>query len=272
VVQHPFVNMGIRAARRAGDVIFRSLNRLESIEVYQKSRNDFVSEVDRMAETEIMSIISAAYPDHGFLAEESGLTPGKMDDYVWIIDPLDGTTNFLHGFPQFCVSIACAYRGRTEHAIIYDPIRQELFTCSRGAGAMLDDRRIRVSKARGLEGTLIATGFPFRANTEWMDEYLQMLKVVMESTAGVRRPGSAALDLAWLAAGRTDAYFEMGLSPWDTAAGALLVEEAGGRVSRLNGEAYHNDSDILAGSPKTYEALLDLLRPHLPQSIAPTGD
>jgi len=136
----------------------------------------------------------------------------------------------------------------------------------------LDDRRIRVSKARGLEGTLIATGFPFRANTEWMDEYLQMLKVVMESTAGVRRPGSAALDLAWLAAGRTDAYFEMGLSPWDTAAGALLVEEAGGRVSRLNGEAYHNDSDILAGSPKTYEALLDLLRPHLPQSIAPTGD
>ena len=267
MAQHPFVNMGIRAARRAGDVIFRSLNRLDSIEVFEKSRHDFVSEVDRQAEAEIIAIIQAAYPDHGFLAEESGLRAGRLDDYVWIIDPLDGTTNFLHGFPQFCVSIACAYRGRTEHAIIYDPIRQELFTCSRGGGAMLDDKRIRVSKARGLEGSLIATGFPFRANTPWGDEYLAMLKTVMSSSAGVRRPGSAALDLAWLAAGRTDAYFELGLSPWDTAAGALLVEEAGGRVSRLSGLEYRDQGDIIAGTPKTYEALLALLAPHLPTEL-----
>lgn len=271
MAQHPFVNMGIRAARKAGDVIFRSLNRLESIEVFEKSRHDFVSEVDRQAEAEIISIIQTAYPDHGFLAEESGLIPGRMDDYVWTIDPLDGTTNFLHGFPQFCVSIACAYRGRTEHAIIYDPIRQELFTCSRGAGAMLDDRRIRVSKSRGLEGALIGTGFPFRENTPWLDEYLNMLKAVMQATAGVRRPGSAALDLAWLAAGRTDAYFEMGLSPWDTAAGALLIEEAGGRVSRLNGSEYKDHGDIIAGSPKTYDALLALLQPHLPHSLLNNG-
>ena len=181
------------------------MNHLESLEVSAKGRNDFVSDVDRSAEAEIIDTIRRAYPDHGFLAEESGLTPGR-DEVTWIIDPLDGTTNYLHGFPQFCVSIAVQIRGRVDHAIIYDPMRQELFTASRGGGAKLEDRRIRVSKSRGLEGSLIGTGLPFRSNTRWLDAYLQMLKAVIQNTAGVRRPGSAALDLAYVAAGRTDAF------------------------------------------------------------------
>ena len=264
---HPFINIGIRAARRAGDVIFRSLHRLESLEVTSKSRNDFVTDVDRTAEQEIINTIRHFYPDHGFIAEESGTSAGRNDEFVWIIDPLDGTTNFLHGFPQFCVSIALQARGKLEHAVIYDPMRQELFTASRGGGAQLEDKRIRVSKSRGLEGALIGTGFPYRANTRWLDAYLQMMKAVALETAGIRRPGSAALDLAWLAAGRVDAYWELGLSPWDTAAGVLLVTEAGGRVGTLTGAEYTLGSDIVAGSPKTYEALLALLAPHVPPDL-----
>lgn len=264
---HPLVNIGVRAARRAGDVIFRSLNRLESLEVSSKGRNDFVTDVDREAEGEIINTIRRTHPDHGFLAEESGATSGRSDEFVWIIDPLDGTTNFLHGFPQFCVSIAVQYRGRIEHAVIYDPMRQELFTASRGGGAQLDDKRIRVSKSRGLEGALIGTGFPYRANTRWLDAYLEMFKAVALNTAGMRRPGSAALDLAWVAAGRTDAFFELGLSPWDTAAGSLLITEAGGRISTLSGAEYQLGGDILAGSPKTFEGLLALLAPHVPEDM-----
>ncbi|HXQ63400.1 MAG TPA: inositol monophosphatase family protein [Steroidobacteraceae bacterium] len=267
---HPLVNIAIRAARRAGTVITRGLNRLDTLDVTSKSRNDFVTDVDRQAEQEIITTIRHFYPDHGILAEESGRSgPAGSDEFMWIIDPLDGTTNFLHGFPQFCVSIAVQHRGRIDHAVIYDPLRQELFTASRGGGAQLDDKRIRVSKSRGLEGALIGTGFPYRANLRWLDCYLAMLKAVALEAAGVRRPGSAALDLAWVAAGRTDAFWELGLSPWDTAAGSLLISEAGGRVGTLTGAEYALGGDIVAGSPKTYEALLALLAAHVPADLRP---
>jgi myo-inositol-1(or 4)-monophosphatase len=270
VALHPLINIGIRAARRAGTVITRGLNRLDTLDVTSKSRNDFVTDVDRQAEQEIIATIRHFYPGHGILAEESGASAAAgTEEFVWIVDPLDGTTNFLHGFPQFCVSIAVQQRGRIEHAVIYDPLRQELFTASRGGGAQLDDKRIRVSKSRGLEGALIGTGFPYRANLRWLDSYLAMLKAVALETAGVRRPGSAALDLAWVAAGRTDAFWELGLSPWDTAAGSLLITEAGGRVGTLTGAEYALGGDILAGSPKTYEALIALLAPHVPADLKP---
>jgi len=232
----PLLNIAVRAARRAGEVIIRSLNRLESLTVASKGRNDFVTEVDHAAEHEIISTIRRHYPQHAFLAEESGAS-GESDT-VWIIDPLDGTTNFMHGFPVFAVSIACQIKGRLEHAVVYDPMRGELFTASRGAGAHLDNHRMRVSKARGLEGALIATGFPYRANISFLDAYLDMLKAVTQQAAGIRRPGAAALDLAYVAAGRVDAFWEIGLSPWDTAAGVLLIEEAGGTVSDFAGKPY----------------------------------
>lgn len=268
---HALLNIAVRAARRAGNVIVRSMNRLDSLEVSSKSRNDFVTDVDRQAEQEIIATIRRSYPAHGFLAEESGtLAAGAGgEEFVWIVDPLDGTTNFLHGFPQFAVSIALQQRGKLECAVVYDPLRQELFTASRGNGAAVDDKRIRVSKSKGLEGALIGTGFPFRANLKWLDAYLAMLKAVSLATAGARRPGSASLDLAYVAAGRTDAFFELGLSPWDTAAGVLLITEAGGRVGTITGADYELGSDIVAGTPKTYEALLELLAPHVPADLRP---
>ncbi|MCP5328447.1 MAG: inositol monophosphatase family protein [Steroidobacteraceae bacterium] len=257
----PLLNIAVRAARRAADVIIRSLNRLDSLQVASKDRNDFVTDVDRQAEAEIIATIRKAYPDHAFHAEESGRSGDSPIE--WIIDPLDGTTNFLHGFPTFCVSIACSQRGRLEHAVVYDPMRQEVFTASRGDGARLENRRIRVSKQRGLEGALIATGFPYRANLKHLDSYLGMLKSVMQQTAGIRRPGSAALDLAYVAAGRVDGFWEIGLAPWDTAAGTLLIQEAGGRVGTLSGGEYRQNGNIVAGSPRVYEALLELLAPHV---------
>ncbi|GMU70249.1 MAG: inositol monophosphatase [Steroidobacteraceae bacterium] len=261
----PLVNIAVRAARRAGEVIVRSINRLDSIQVTAKGRNDFATEVDRAAEQEIMATISKAYPQHAFLAEESGRS-GESET-VWIIDPLDGTTNYIHGFPTFAVSIACQHRGRLEHAVVYDPMRQEMFTASRGEGARLENRRIRVSNRTGLDGALVATGFPFRAQADYIDPYLAMLKAVMAATAGVRRPGAAALDLAYIAAGRVDAFWEFGLSPWDTAAGALLIQEAGGRIGTLTGEPYELSPNIVAGSPRVYEALLETIRPHLPAAL-----
>lgn len=261
----PLVNIAVRAARRAGEVIVRSINRLDSIQVTTKGRNDFATEVDRAAEQEIMATISKAYPQHAFLAEESGRS-GESET-VWIIDPLDGTTNYIHGFPTFAVSIACQHRGRLEHAVVYDPMRQEMFTASRGEGARLENRRIRVSNRTGLDGALVATGFPFRAQADYIDPYLAMLKAVMAATAGVRRPGAAALDLAYIAAGRVDAFWEFGLSPWDTAAGALLIQEAGGRIGTLTGEPYELSPNIVAGSPRVYEALLETIRPHLPAAL-----
>jgi myo-inositol-1(or 4)-monophosphatase len=262
---HALLNIAVRAARAAGEVIIRSLNRLESLTITSKGRNDFVSEVDHAAEAEIIKLIRKNYPSHAFLAEESGRTGDS--DTIWIIDPLDGTTNFLHGFPIFAVSIACQIRGRLEHGVVYDPISQEIFSATRGGGAHLDNRRIRVSKQRGLEGALIGTGFPYRANSKYIDSYLAMLKAVMENTAGVRRPGSAALDMAYVAAGRTDAFWEIGLSPWDTAAGTLLIQEAGGRIGTLTGGEYTQGGNVLAGSPKVYAAMLELLAPHVPEEL-----
>jgi len=250
----PLLNIAVRAARRAGEVIIRSLNRLESLTVTAKGRNDFVTEVDHAAEAEIIAVIRRHYPQHAFLAEESG-SSGEHET-VWIIDPLDGTTNFLHGFPVFAVSIACQMKGRLEHAVIYDPMRGELFTASRGAGAHLENHRMRVSKARGIDGSLIATGFPYRANTRYLDSYMSMLRAVTEQAAGVRRPGSAALDLAYVAAGRVDGFWEIGLAPWDTAAGTLLIQEAGGRIGTLTGGEYKQGGHIVAGTPRVYTALL----------------
>jgi myo-inositol-1(or 4)-monophosphatase len=261
----PLLNIAVRAARRAGEVIVRSLNRLESLTISSKGRNDFVTEVDHAAEREIIATIRRHHPQHAFLAEESGRS-GEHDT-LWIVDPLDGTTNFLHGFPVFAVSIACQIRGRLEHAVIYDPMRQELFTASRGAGAHLDNHRMRVSKTRALDGALIATGFPYRANMRYLDSYLAQLRAVTEHAAGVRRPGAAALDLAYVAAGRVDAFWEIGLSAWDTAAGTLLIQEAGGRVGTLTGAEYRQEGHIVAGTPKVYAALLETLAPHLPEDL-----
>jgi myo-inositol-1(or 4)-monophosphatase len=261
----PLLNIAVRAARRAGELIVRSLTRVEGIQVSAKGRNDFVSEVDRAAEREIIATVRRSYPAHAFLAEESGAS--GTGDTVWIIDPLDGTTNFLHGFPVFAVSIACQHKGRLEHAVVYDPMRQELFTASRGAGAHLDNRRIRVSKQRTLEGALVATGFPYRANVRYLDAYLAMLKTMMLTTAGIRRPGAAALDLAYVAAGRVDAFWEIGLNAWDTAAGTLLIQEAGGRIGTLAGGEYRQGGNVLAGTPKVYTAMIEALAPQLPEEL-----
>ena len=262
---HALLNIAVRAARRAGEVIVRSLNSLEALTITSKGRNDFVSEVDRAAEAEIIGIIRRHYPDHAVLAEESGAS-GEHDT-LWIIDPLDGTTNFLHGFPVFAVSIACQQKGRLEHAVVYDPMRQELFTASRGGGAHLDNRRIRVSKQRSLEGALIGTGFPFRATDRYLDAYFAMLKAATQCTAGIRRPGAAALDLAYVAAGRTDGFWEIGLSPWDTAAGTLLVQEAGGHIGPLTGTEYTQGGNVIAGTPKVYAALVELFAPFVPEGL-----
>ena len=261
----PLLNIAVRAARRAGDLIVRNVDRVPSLGVKAKSRNDFVTEIDQLAERDIVETIRRSHPDHGFLGEEYGRSGG--DQFVWIIDPLDGTTNFLHGFPTFAVSLACEYRGRLEHAVVYDPMRQELYTASRGDGAQLDGRRIRVSGQTGLEGALVATGFPYRENLRWMDEYLAMLRAVMQQTAGVRRPGAASLDLAYVAAGRTDGFWEIGLKAWDTAAGTLLITEAGGRIGTLSGGEYRQGGNVIAGTPKVYEALLEALRPHVPEGL-----
>jgi myo-inositol-1(or 4)-monophosphatase len=262
----PLLNIAVRAARRAGDIIVRAIPRLEAVEIHSKGRNDYVTEVDRAAEADIIETIRRLHPDHAFLAEESGQS-ANSSDVVWIIDPLDGTTNFLHGFPTFAVSIACQVRGRIEHAVVFDPMRQELFTASRGEGAQVEGRKMRVSKQITLEGSLIATGFPFRADSPWLDEYLAMLKTVMTKAAGLRRPGAAALDLAYVAAGRVDGFWEMGLKPWDTAAGTLLITEAGGRVGTLAGEDYKLGPHIVGGTPKVFALLTAVLQPHVTEQL-----
>jgi myo-inositol-1(or 4)-monophosphatase len=262
---HPFVNTAVRAARKAGDTIVRGLTRFEGVETATKGLNDYVTNIDRAAEAEIIDILHTAYPHHAFLAEESGASGNA--DTTWIIDPLDGTTNFMHGFPQFAVSIACQVRDVIEHAVIYDPMRQEIFTASRGGGAYLESRRLRVSKQRTLEGSLIGTGFPYRENLHYLDPYMAMLRTVMTTAAGVRRPGAAALDLAYVAAGRTDGFFEIGLKAWDTAAGTLMVREAGGLVGTLDGGDYRQNGNIIAGNPRVYMALVEAFAPHLPADL-----
>jgi len=257
---HPMINVAIKAARAAGAIINRAALDVESVRVSQKQVNDFVTEVDQAAEQAIIDILLAAYPGHAIWAEESGRTQGAQDsDYVWIIDPLGGTTNFIHGLPIYCVSIALAVKGRVEQAVVYDPTRNDLFTATRGRGAFMNDRRLRVSKRVRLQECLISTGFPFRPGDDFKT-YLSMMSEVMQRSAGLRRPGAAALDLAYVAAGFTDAFFETGLQPWDVAAGSLLVTEAGGLVGNLTGEAdFLEQKECLAGSPRIYGLLVALL-------------
>ena len=261
----PLLNIGVRAARRAGDLIVRSLSRLDSVKIDTKGRNDFVTDIDRKSEADIIATIRRSHPQHAILGEETGRSGDN--EFVWIIDPLDGTTNFLHGFPTFAVSIAVEHRGRLEHAVVYDPMRQELFTASRGDGAQLDGKKIRVSSQRTLEGALIGTGFPFRMEAQYIDAYLAMLKVIMGTAAGVRRAGAAALDLAYVAAGRLDGFWEFGLKPWDTAAGVLLINEAGGRVGTPTGGDYALGPNVFAGNLKTFDALVAALGPLIPAEL-----
>lgn len=263
---HPMLNIAVRAARNAGDIIIRYVDRIDTLDITNKAENDFVSEVDHQAEQEIINVIRKAFPDHGILAEESGAHAG--DEYQWIIDPLDGTTNFLHGFPQFAVSIALKHKNRLEQAVVYDPMRQEMFTASRGAGAKLNGQRLRVTKRNSLKGALLGTGIPFRPDFPYLDNYLAMLKALLPGSAGIRRPGSAALDLAYVAAGRLDGFWEFGLNPWDMAAGVLLVEEAGGLVSDFNGGFTHMETgNIVTASPKLFKSMLQAIKPHIPKEF-----
>ncbi|MBI5451464.1 MAG: inositol-1-monophosphatase [Gammaproteobacteria bacterium] len=262
---HPIITIATRAARQAGTVIMRHYEKRDQLQVSNKARNDYVSEVDRLAEQAIVDILRKTYPDHGILAEEGGHTTG--DEHLWIIDPLDGTTNFLHGFPQFSVSIALQVKGRIEQAVVYNPVNDELYTASRGRGALMNSRRLRVSGAKELEGSLIGTGFPFK-QPEHLDCYLQTFRALHTEVAGIRRAGSAALDLAFVASGRLDGFWEIGLNPWDMAAGVLLVEEAGGLIGDFaGGHDYMSSGNIVAGSPKIFKAILQKIRPLLSSTL-----
>jgi len=262
---NPTTNIAVRAARQAGSVIMRSFTRLDTLTVAEKQANDFVTEVDRNAEQAIIDIIRRAYPGHAILAEESG-SQGN-DPFEWVIDPLDGTTNYLHGFPQFAVSIALRHRGHLESAVIYDPVSDEMFTADRGGGALLNDRRLRVTERKGLKGALLGTGIPFR-DQRYIDAYLGTLKVLTKQTAGIRRPGSAALDFAYVAAGRLDGFWELGLSVWDFAAGALIIQEAGGTVSDIRGGSQHFESgNVIAANVKLHREMVEAIRPELPDAL-----
>jgi myo-inositol-1(or 4)-monophosphatase len=257
---HPMMNVAIKAARAAGSIINRAALNLEAVRISQKSANDFVTEVDQAAESAIIETLLTAYPGHGIWAEESGREFGAQhSEWVWIIDPLDGTTNFIHGFPVYCVSIALSVQGKIEQAVVYDPTRNDLFTATKGRGAYLNERRIRVSKRTRLQESLISTGFPFRPDDDFK-RYLEIMGDMMQRTAGLRRPGAAALDLAYVAAGYTDGFFETGLQPWDVAAGSLLVTEAGGLVGNFTGEAnFLDEQECLAATPRVYGQMVNAL-------------
>ncbi len=260
---HPMLNIAVKAARAAGSIINRAALDLEVLKIGSKGPNDYVSEVDRAAEEAIIGTLLDAYPGHGILAEESGRAHGaKNSEYVWIIDPLDGTTNFLHGFPVYAVSIALAHRGVVQQAVVYDPTRNDLFFASKGRGAFLNDRRLRVSKRIRIAEALIGTGFPFRKGDNFK-RYVKMFEEVMQSCAGLRRPGAAALDLCYVAAGYYDGFFETGLSPWDIAAGSLIITEAGGLIGNFTGESdYLYQREVVAGNPKVYGQLVQILAPY----------
>ncbi|MBB3101908.1 inositol-phosphate phosphatase [Azomonas macrocytogenes] len=263
----PMLNIALRAARSAGELIIRSIERLDLISINEKEAKDYVSEVDRAAEQSIINVLRKAYPNHGILGEETGLSPGSGEgtDYLWIIDPLDGTTNFIRGVPHFAVSIACKYRGRLEHGVVLDPVRQEEFTASRGRGAALNGKRLRVSSRKSLDGALLGTGFPFRdSQLDSLENYLDMFRALVGQTAGLRRAGAASLDLAYVAAGRYDAFWEFGLSEWDMAAGALLIQEAGGLTSDFTGShQFLEKGNIVAGNTKCFKAVLTAIQPYL---------
>jgi myo-inositol-1(or 4)-monophosphatase len=260
---HPMLNIAIKAARSAGAIINRAALDLEVLKIGTKGPNDYVSEVDRAAEDIIIQTLLEAYPGHGILAEESGRTHGaKNSEYVWIIDPLDGTTNFLHGFPVYAVSIALAHRGQVQQAVVYDPTRNDLYFASKGRGAFCNDRRLRVSKRTRLADSLIGTGFPFRKGDNFK-RYVKMFEEVMQSCAGLRRPGAAALDLCYVAAGYYDGFFETGLNPWDVAAGSLIITEAGGLIGNFTGDSdFLYQREVVAGSPKVYGQLVQMLSPY----------
>jgi myo-inositol-1(or 4)-monophosphatase len=261
-MRNPLLNIAINAARAAGNVIIRSLDRIDSMSFTEKAPHDYVTEVDQQAEREIINIIRKAYPDHGIHGEESGEVLGN--DYTWIIDPIDGTRNFIHGFPHFAVSIAVCYRDKMEHGVIYDPVRQELFTASRGKGAQLNDRRIRVGKRKVLEECLLGTGFPFRHAGSPIQTYMDTLQAVLPISGDVRRTGAATLDLAYVACGRLDAFWEKGLHLWDIAAGVLLIKEAGGIVCDYQGgEDYFHTGNIVTGNPKILKLLLKQIGPFI---------
>jgi myo-inositol-1(or 4)-monophosphatase len=254
----PMLNIAVRAARAAGNIIIRQFDRAQDLPASEKSKNDYVTEVDRQAEAVIIDTLLKAFPKHAILAEESG-TRGNSE-YVWIIDPLDGTTNFMHGFPHFAVSIALQHKGKLQQAVIYDPLRQELFTTSRGDGAYLNDRRIRVSKRKNLDGALLGTGFPFGESAN-IDRFLETCRTLMPVTAGIRRAGAATLDLAYVACGRLDGFWEFGLKPWDIAAGALLIEEAGGVVCSIDTDKeYLTSGNIVSGNPYILEFLKEIVK------------
>ncbi len=263
---HPMLNIAVRAARRAGTIIVQSQRRLDEVKFERKGHHDYVSQVDRDAESAIVDTLSTAFPDHQILAEESGSS--GQSDHVWIIDPLDGTLNFLHGYPQFAVSIALTVKGRLDQAVVYDPMRDELFTASRGAGAQLNGRRIRVTKCLQLDDALLATGFAVRRKSE-MRACLDSLGHMLGHCADVRRAGAAALDLAYVACARLDGFWEFGLKPWDVAAGSLLIQESGGLVGDTEGgEAHVERGDIVAANPKLFRQILTVLA-H--QRSAPTA-
>jgi myo-inositol-1(or 4)-monophosphatase len=265
---HPTLNIAIKAALRAGKIISRASLDIDQLKVSTKQQSDYVTEVDKAAEATIIDTLRETYPKHAILAEETGHSGQEDSEYQWIIDPLDGTTNFIHGFPQYAVSIAMAHKGVLTHAVIFDPSRNELFTASKGAGAYLNDKRIRVSKRIRLDEALIGTGFPYRV-FDHVDAYLAIFKEMTKRTAGVRRPGAASLDLAYVACGRLDGFWEFGLSPWDMAAGALLIGEAGGLVSDLAGDSnYLATGNIIGGTPKVFSQILQVIAPHRKGGLA----
>lgn len=256
---HPYVNIAIKAARRAGKIITRYIEEIDSLKIQEKGVNDLVTWVDQAAENAIIETIQQAYPTHAILGEETGTHPGE--EYTWIVDPLDGTMNYVHGFPHFAVSIGIQYKQNIEHAVIYDPLSQDLYTATRGRGAQLNDKRIRVSKREGLTGSLIGSSFPFHHRDQYIDEHYGIFKKVFVQCADVRRSGSAALNLAYTAAGRLDGFWESGLKPWDMAAGVLLVREAGGFVSDFNGENnFFENGTLIAGTRKVRLALLEIIQ------------
>ncbi|MBI5752598.1 MAG: inositol monophosphatase [Hydrogenophilales bacterium] len=261
----PMLSIAVKAARRAGSLINRATQDVDLLTVERKGVSDYVSEVDRLAEQAIVETLLEAYPDHAILAEEGGAQ--GHSDYLWIIDPLDGTTNFLHGFPQFAVSIGLQVKGVLNLAVVYDPTRNELFTATRGRGAYLNDRRLRVSKQTRLQDSMIGTGFPYRDFT-YLDDYLKMFRELLPKTAGLRRPGCASLDLAYVAAGRYDGFWEAGLKPWDLAAGVLLIQEAGGLVTDFDGgENYMATGNVVGGNPKVFSQLLQVIQPHMSERL-----
>lgn len=261
---HPILNVAILAAKEAGEFIENQSRNLDKVTIEKKGRHDYVSQIDKQAEDIIIQAIRKFYPQHNILAEESG-AQNRNSDFEWIIDPLDGTTNFLHGFPHFAVSIAVTEKGKLMHGVVYDPMRDELFSSSRGDGARLNNYRIRVSKEKELEDSILATGFPYH-EFDYVDPYMETLKSFMLKTAGIRRPGSAALDLAYVAAGRVDGYWEMNLKPWDIAAGALIVQEAGGFVTDLQGgNNYLKSGNIIAANPKMLKHMAKITTETIPE-------